>query len=76
MSKTSGLLVLAILLTSILLQVPVTLLCRHFHNLWLGAVIFAPLAAAAIAAYAMMLRNADSLVRTHRDLFAEELCSE
>ena len=75
-SKTSGLLVLAILLTSILLQVPVTLLCRHFHNLWLGAVIFAPLAAAAIAAYAMMLRNADSLVRTHRDLFAEELCSE
>ncbi len=75
-SNTSALLVLAILFTSILLQVPVTLLCRHFHNLWLGAVIFAPLAAVAIVAYGMLLRNADSLILTHRDLFAEELCGD
>jgi ABC-2 type transport system permease protein len=75
-NKTSGLLVIAILFTSILLQVPVTLLSRHFHNLWLGAVIFAPLAATAIVVYGMLLNNADSLIFTHRDLFAEELCGD
>ena len=75
-SKTSGLLVLDILLGSMLLQVPVTLLCRHFHNLWLGAAIFAPLAAIAVAAYALLLSNADRLVLTHRDTFAQELCSD
>jgi ABC-2 type transport system permease protein len=75
-SKTSGLLVLAILFGSILLQIPVTLLCRHFHNLWLGAGIFAPLAAAAIIAYGLLLNQADSLILTHRDLFAEELCGD
>ena len=75
-NKTSSLLVIAILFTSILLQVPVTLLCRHFHNLWLGTLIFAPLAAAAIVAYGMLLNNVDSLILTHRDLFAEELCGD
>ncbi|MGA1983442.1 MAG: hypothetical protein ABSG84_13375 [Acidobacteriaceae bacterium] len=74
--KTSGLLVLAILFGSILLQVPVTLLCRHFHNLWLAVVIFAPLAAVAVAAYALLLSNADHLILTHRDTFAQELCSD
>jgi ABC-2 type transport system permease protein len=72
-SKTSALIVLAILFSSILLQVPVTLLCRHFHNPWLAVAIFAPLAAAAIAAYGVLLANADGLILTHRDLFAEEL---
>jgi ABC-2 type transport system permease protein len=75
-SKSSGLLVLAILLGSMALQVPVTLLCRHFHNLWLGAAIFAPLAAIAVAAYALLLSNADRLILTHRDTFAHELCSD
>lgn len=75
-SKTSGLLVLSILLGSILLQVPVTMLCSHFHNLWLGAVIFAPLAAAAVSAYALLLANADRLILSHRDLFAQDLCSD
>jgi len=74
--KTSGLLVLAILFGSILLQVPVTLICRHFHNPWLAVVIFAPLAAVAVAAYALLLANADRLILTHRDTFAQELCGD
>jgi ABC-2 type transport system permease protein len=74
-SKTTGLLVLALLFGSLLLQVPVTLLCRHFHNPWLAVVIFAPLAVAAVASYVWLLRETDRLVLTHRDLFAEELCS-
>ena len=36
-SRTSGLLVLAVIVGSMLLQVPVTLLCHHFHNPWLAA---------------------------------------
>ena len=75
-SKTSGLLVIAILFGSILLQIPVTLLCRHFQNLWLGVGIFAPLAATAVIAYGLLLNHADSLILTHRDLFAEELCGD
>jgi hypothetical protein len=75
-SRTSGLLVLAILIGSMLLQIPVTLLCEHFDNSWLAALIFAPLAAAAVAAYALLLLNADRLILTHRDLFAQELCGD
>jgi ABC-2 type transport system permease protein len=75
-SKTSGLLVLAILFGSILLQIPVTLLCSHFHNPWLAVWIFAPLAAAAVGAYALLLNNADRLILTYRDVFAAELCGD
>jgi hypothetical protein len=57
----------------ILLQVPVTLLCRHFHNPWLAAAIFAPLAAVAVAAYALLLHSVDRLILTNRDTFAQEL---
>jgi hypothetical protein len=52
----------------------VTLLCRYFDDPWLGAWIFGPLAAAAVAAYALMLRNAERFILAHRDVFAEELC--
>ena len=72
-SKTTGLLVLAVLFGSILLQIPVTYLCRQFHNPWLAALIFAPLAAVAAAAYALLLNNVDGLMLTHRDTFAQEL---
>lgn len=74
-SRTSGLLILAIIAVSMLLQVPVTLLCHHFHNPWLAVVIFAPLAAVAVGAYALLLSNADHLILTHRDSFAQELVS-
>ena len=74
-SKTNGLLVFAILLGSILLQVPATLLSDYLGKPWLGVWVFAPLAAAAVGAYALLLENADRLILTHRDLFAEELCS-
>jgi ABC-2 type transport system permease protein len=75
-SRTSGLLVLAVLFGCIVLQVPVTLLCRYFHNPWLAAAIFAPLAAAAIAVYGLLLNDVDRLVLSNRDRFAEELCSD
>jgi ABC-2 type transport system permease protein len=74
-SQTSGLLVFAILLGSILLQVPVTLLSSYLNYAWLSVWIFAPLAIAAVGAYALLLENADRLILTHRDLFADELCS-
>jgi ABC-2 type transport system permease protein len=74
-SQTSGLLVFAILLGSILLQAPVTLLSSYLNYAWLSVWIFAPLAIAAVGAYALLLENADRLILTHRDLFAEELCS-
>ena len=74
-SRTSGLLILAIIAFSMLLQIPVTYLCHHFHNPWLAVVIFAPLAAVAVAAYAVLLSNADHLILTHRDSFAQELVS-
>ncbi|MDP9050716.1 MAG: hypothetical protein M3O31_08340 [Acidobacteriota bacterium] len=61
---------------SMLLEVPVTMLSSYFHLPWLGAAIFAPLAAAAIAAYGLMLNNVDRLVLTHRDSFAQELCGD
>jgi ABC-2 type transport system permease protein len=73
-NRTSGLLILAVLFGSLLLQIPVGFLSRHFNLPWLGAWIFGPLAVAAVAAYALLLRNAEQLVLSHRDIFAEELC--
>ena len=73
-NRTSSLLVVALLFGSILLQIPVTLLCRHTGHPWLAALIFAPLAAAAVIAYGFLLRHADQVIYSHRDLFAEELC--
>lgn len=75
-SKTSGLIVLAILFGCVLLQVPVVMLCRSFHNPWLAVWIFAPLAACAIAAYVWLLENAERLILTNRDQFAQELCGD
>ncbi len=73
-NRTSSLLVVALLFGSILLQIPVALLCRHTGHPWLAALIFAPLAAAAVIAYGFLLRYADEVIYSHRDLFAEELC--
>lgn len=73
-NRTSGLLVLAVLLGSMMLQVPVVLAAKYFALPWLGAGIFGPLAAAAIFGYALMLRNAERLILAQRDVFAEELC--
>ena len=72
--RTSGLLVLALFFGSILLQIPVTFLSRHFGQPWLGAMIFGPLALAAIAAYFLLLTSVERLIMSHRDLMAEELC--
>jgi ABC-2 type transport system permease protein len=75
-SRTSALIVLATLFGSILLQVPVALLCGHFHNPWLAVWIFAPLAVAAVGAYALLLRDAEYQILTHRDTFAADLCGD
>jgi hypothetical protein len=66
--------VLALFFGAILLQIPVTLLSRHLGQPWLGAMIFGPLAMAAIAAYFLLLSSVESLIMSHRDLMAEELC--
>jgi hypothetical protein len=55
------------------LQFPVTFLCRHFGDPWLGVWIFGPLAVASVAAYLLLLLNADRFILAHRDVFAEEL---
>jgi ABC-2 type transport system permease protein len=73
-NRTSGLLIMLILFGSMALQFPVTFLCRYFDNPWLGVWIFGPLAVASIAAYLLLLLNADRFILAHRDVFAEELC--
>lgn len=75
-NKTTVLLVMAMLVGCVVLEVPVTMLCDYFNRPWLAVAIFAPLAAAAIGAYALMLKNADRLILTHRDEFAQELCGD
>ncbi len=73
-NRTSGLLIMLVLFGSMALQFPVTFLCRYFDNPWLGAWIFGPLAVASVAAYILLLLNADRFILAHRDVFAEELC--
>jgi len=73
-NRTSGLLIMLVLFGSMALQFPVTFLCRYFGNPWLGVWIFGPLAVASIAAYVLLLLNADRFILAHRDVFAEELC--
>jgi ABC-2 type transport system permease protein len=73
-NRTSGLLILLVLFGSMALQFPVTFLCRYFGDPWLGVWIFGPLAVASIAAYILLLLNADRFILAHRDVFAEELC--
>jgi hypothetical protein len=50
------------------------LLGKYLHQSWFGVFVFAPLAIGAIAAYAVLLQNAESLILAHREVFAEELC--
>jgi ABC-2 type transport system permease protein len=73
-NRTSGLLVLAVLFGSMLLQIPVVIASRYFELPWLGAWVFLPFAAAAVFAYAFVLRHVEQLILEHRDVFAEELC--
>jgi ABC-2 type transport system permease protein len=73
-NRTSGLLIFLVLFGSLILQVPVVYLSHSFHEPWLTAWIFGFLAAAAIAADALLLRNVDHFILAHRDVFAEILC--
>ena len=73
-NRTSGLLILLVLFGSMALQFPVTFLCHYFDDPWLGVWIFGPLAVASVAAYVLLLLNADRFILAHRDVFAEELC--
>jgi len=73
-NRTSALLVLAVLFGCMLLQIPVAIASSYFELPWLAVWVFGPLAAAAVFAYALMLRSAERLILDHRDVFAEELC--
>ncbi len=73
-NRTSSLLVVATFVVSLLLQVPVTLVCTRLGLPWLAIAIFATLAAAAVISYALLLSYADQLILSYRDVLAEELC--
>jgi ABC-2 type transport system permease protein len=73
-NRTSALLVLAVLFGCLLLQIPVAIASSYFKLPWLAVWVFGPFAAAAVFAYALVLRNADRLILAARDVFAEELC--
>lgn len=73
-NKTSGLLVLAVLLGGLIVEAPVTFAAKHFHLPWLGAAVFSMLAAAAVGSYILLLRSAESLTMKYRDRLTEELC--
>ncbi len=72
--RTSALLVVAVLFGSLLLQIPVMMASRFFALPWLGVWIDAPLATAAVLAYALVLCNTERLILAHRDVLSEELC--
>jgi len=73
-NRTSAWLVLAVLFGSMLLQIPVAIASTYFKLPWLPVWVFAPLAVAAVFAYALVLRSAERLILAARDVFAEELC--
>ncbi len=73
-NRTSGLLVLAVLIGGLIVQAPVTFAARYFHLPWLGAAVFSVLAAAAIGLYILLLRFSESLTLKYRDRLTEELC--
>ena len=73
-SRTSALLVLGLVSASMLVQIPVTRLSRSLHQPWLPIWVYAVLALAALAGYALMLANVDALVERNRDVLEHELC--
>jgi hypothetical protein len=66
--------VLAVVAGSLVLQVPVMRLSRHWHEPWLAVWVFGVLALAGIAGYVTMLKNVDGLVLRNRDVLEQELC--
>ncbi|HTW79535.1 MAG TPA: hypothetical protein VME23_08355 [Terracidiphilus sp.] len=73
-NRTSGLLVMAVLLGGLMFQVPITYASRYFHLPWLGVVAFAVLASIAVGLYILLLHSADDLILKYRDRLTEELC--
>ncbi|MFZ0305101.1 MAG: hypothetical protein WAL75_20590 [Terracidiphilus sp.] len=73
-NRTSGLLVLAVLIGGLIVQAPVTFAAHYFHLPWLGAAVFSVLAAGAVGLYILLLRSAESLTLKYRDRLTEELC--
>lgn len=73
-NRTSGLLVLAVLIGGLILQAPVTFAAHYFHLPWLGVAVFSVLAAAAVGSYVLLLRSAEELTLKYRDRLTEELC--
>lgn len=72
--RTSALLAVALVIGSMLLQIPVLRLSRFLQLPWLSAWIFGALAMAGAAAYMLFLRKVDALVLRNRDLLEQELC--
>jgi len=72
--RTSALLAVALVLGSLLLQVPVIRIGRHLHEPWLGVWVFGALAAAGAAGYVMLLMHVDAMMLRNRDVLERELC--
>jgi len=72
--RTSALLAVALVLGSLLLQIPVIRIGRHLHEPWLGVWVFGALALAGAAGYAMLLMNVDAMMLRNRDVLERELC--
>jgi len=65
---------LGVLTLTLAAGIPTILLCRHFDNLWLATPIFLALAAAALAAYLLVLNRIDAIALNRRDDLTEALC--
>jgi len=73
-AKGGALISLGVCLGTLIVGVPTMLLCRYFGILWLATPIFLVLAAAAFAAYVIVLARIDSIALDHREDLAEALC--
>jgi ABC-2 type transport system permease protein len=72
--KGSGFFSLGILLATLAVGVPIIYACQHFNVLWLATVLFAVLAAGAVAAYIIVLGRLDGIALRRRDDIGEALC--
>jgi hypothetical protein len=73
-SRTGSLITLGILFGSLFICMAVLWTCNHFSHPWLATPIFLTLAAAAFAAYILVLNRVDKVALDQRETLAEYLC--
>lgn len=73
-SRTGSLITLGILFGSLFICMAVLWTCNYFSHPWLATPIFLTLAAAAFAAYILVLNRVDKVALDQRETLAEYLC--